>query len=350
MSKKVKCLVWDLDNTLWEGTLLEDTEVKLKPGVRDILKELDRRGILLSIASKNDHADAMAKLKQLEVDEYFIYPQINWNSKAQSIKAIAEGINIGIDTLAFIDDQSFEQEDVKFSCPEVLTIDAIDYQKLTEMEELMPRFVTEDSQKRRLMYLSDLQRKHDEGDFAGSSEEFLATLEMELTIAPVQAGDLERVEELTLRTNQLNSTGFTYDFDELASFITSEKHTFLIASLDDKYGTYGKIGLVLLEEIGDVFEIKLLLMSCRVMTRGIGSALLVHMVKLAQARNKKLSAQFVSTGRNRVMYITYKMMGFAEVDEGAEEHDDDDDSRAEILEYRGESEREYPGYLKVILA
>ena len=348
MSKKVKCLVWDLDNTLWEGTLLEDANVKLKPGMKEILEELDRRGILLSIASKNDHSDAVAKLKELEIAEYFIYPQINWNSKAQSIKSIAKGINIGIDTLAFIDDQSFEREDVKFSCPEVLTIDAADYQKLTDMEELTPRFITDDSKKRRLMYLSDLHRKSDEDVFEGSNEEFLATLDMKLTIAPVQAGDLERVEELTLRTNQLNSTGFTYDFDELSSFITSEKHTFLIASLDDKYGTYGKIGLILLEEMEDVIEIKLLLMSCRVMTRGIGSALLVHIVKMAQSKGKKLRAQFVSTGRNRVMYITYKLMGFEEA-ETSEENDNDGESTIEILEYHGDADRKYPGYLKVIV-
>ncbi|HWQ75200.1 MAG TPA: HAD-IIIC family phosphatase [Syntrophomonas sp.] len=349
MSKKVKCLVWDLDNTLWEGTLLEDSDVKLKPGMREILEELDRRGILLSIASKNDHSDAVAKLRHLGVEEYFIYPQINWNSKAQSVKSIAEGINIGIDALAFIDDQSFEREDVKFSCPEVLTIDAADYQKLTEMEEIMPRFITEDSRKRRLMYLSDLQRKSDEGAFEGSNEEFLATLDMKLTIAPVQEGDLERVEELTLRTNQLNSTGFTYDFDELASFITSEKHTFLIAGLDDKYGTYGKIGLVLLEETEGAIEIKLLLMSCRVMTRGIGAALLIHIVKLAQARGKKLRAQFVSTGRNRVMYITYKLMGFEETEASENDNDDGGESKVEILEYRGKADGEYPGYLKVIV-
>jgi len=349
MSKQIKCLVWDLDNTLWGGILLEDSDVKLKPGMREILAELDRRGILLSIASKNDYSDAMAKLRQLGVGEYFIYPQINWNSKAQSIKSIADGINISIDTLAFIDDQRFEREDVKFSYPEVLTIDALNYQKLTDMEELMPRFITDDSKKRRLMYQSDLQRKNDEGVFEGSNEEFLATLNMKLTIAPVQEGDLERVEELTLRTNQLNSTGFTYDFDELASFITSEKHTFLIAGLDDKYGTYGKIGLVLLEETEDTIEIKLLLMSCRVMTRGIGSALLIHIVKLSQSRGKRLRAQFVSTDRNRVMYITYKLMGFEGTEASENENADNGELKLEILEYQEKANREYPEYLKVIV-
>lgn len=340
MQKKIKCLVWDLDNTLWDGTLLEDPNVTLKEGIPEILKELDRRGILLSIASKNEYQDAMEKLKEFGLDHYFLYPQISWNAKASSIAAIREALNIGMDTFAFIDDQSFEREEVAFAHPEVLCIDAANYLDLIEMDALHPRFITEDSGLRRQMYKSDLERKNQEASFEGSSEEFLETLGMELTIAPVAHGDLERVEELTVRTNQLNSTGYTYDFEELESFISSPNHTFLIASLTDKFGTYGKIGLILLEEMDDTLEIKLLLMSCRVMTRGIGSALLVHIVKLALEKEKKLQAQFVDTGKNRVMYITYKLMGFEEV----EELEDD----LSILEYQGEREREYPPYLTVI--
>ncbi len=339
-NKKVKCLVWDLDETLWEGTLLESPEVKLKEGVSEVIRELDRRGILLSIASKNDYGDAMKKLEEFGLDQYFIYPQIGWSDKTQSVEAIAKAINIGIDTFAFIDDQPFEREAVGFAHPEVLLIDAADYGKLTEMDELTPRFVTEDSKLRRQMYLSDLRRKHVEAEFQGSSEEFLKTLGMELTLAPVKEGDLERVEELTVRTNQLNSTGTTYDYEELRALAQSDHHIFLVASLTDKYGTYGKIGLMLLEETEETLEIRLLLMSCRVMTRGIGSALLVHAVKLAEARGKKLRAEFIETGRNRVMYITYKMMGFEEIEEKGD---------WSLLEYQGEEERQYPDYLELKL-
>ena len=341
MNKKIKCLVWDLDNTLWEGTLLEDSHVKLKDGIKDILKELDRRGILLSIASKNDYEEAMEKLREFDIAEYFLFPQIGWNSKAQSIQAIQKALNIGMDTFAFIDDQDFEREEVHFTHPQVLCIDGEEYQNLTEMDALHPRFITEDSRLRRQMYQSDLIRKDQEAAFEGSSEEFLETLEMELSIASVSPGDLERVEELTVRTNQLNSTGYTYDFTELNHFISSPNHIFLIAALKDKFGSYGKIGLILLEESEEILEIKLLLMSCRVMTRGIGSALLIHITRLAQECGKKLRAQFVDTGKNRVMYITYKLMGFEE----AEESEGD----VSLLEYRGEQQREYPPYLKITI-
>lgn len=336
--KKVKCLIWDLDNTLWDGTLLENSDVSLYPGVDEILRELDRRGILLSVASKNETKPAMAKLEELGLAELFLYPQINWNSKAQSVAAIAKALNLGLDSFAFIDDQPFERDDVHMAHPMVRVYDAAQRDSLLELPELMPRFVTEDSRLRREMYRSDLARKEDEAAYTGSSEEFLATLGMELTIAPVARGDLERVEELTLRTNQLNSTGYTYDFDELSAFMTSPQHTFLIASLSDRYGSYGKIGLMLLEETEDALELKLLLMSCRVMTRGIGSALLIHALKLAERAGKPLRAQFVDTGRNRVMYITYKLMGFEEIRE---------DGDWSLLEYQGEQERDYPEYLKV---
>lgn len=344
MSKKIKCLVWDLDNTLWDGILLEDSNVVLKNGIVDIIKELDCRGILLSISSKNDRDDAMNKLHELGIDDYFIYPQIGWSNKADAIKEIALALNINLDTFAFIDDQPAEREEVSFVLPQVMTIDAAEYRDLLGMERLMPKFVTEDSKNRRKMYQSDLERKSVEDSYKGSSEDFIASLNMELTVAPVVKGDLERVEELTVRTNQLNSTGVTYSFEELESFITSPSHTFLIAELKDRFGSYGKIGLVLLEETGDELWIRLLLMSCRVMTRGIGSVLLVHIIKIALERHKRLLADFVDTGRNRVMYITYKLMGF-------EENDSEilsEDEKRSVLEFKGTSDREYPPYMKLI--
>ena len=121
--KKIKCVVWDLDNTIWEGVLLENEHVQLKNNVQGILDELDKRGILLSIASKNIQDKACHKLKEFGILDYFIYPQINWNTKSSSIKKIAASINIGLDTIAFVDDQPFELEEVGFTLPEVYLID-----------------------------------------------------------------------------------------------------------------------------------------------------------------------------------------------------------------------------------
>jgi FkbH-like protein len=340
-SKTIKCLVWDLDNTLWDGTLLEDGEVVLREGVLDVIRELDRRGILMSIASKNEPDDALKMLSRLGVSEYFLVPQIGWGAKSGSIEEIARLLNIGLDTFAFIDDQPVEREEVFFHHPEVRVYDASVYRDLPGLPEFTPRFITGDSTRRRLMYQEDQKRKDEEERFGDNSEEFLRTLDMELTISRVKEGDLERAEELTLRTNQLNSTGLTYDYDELRRLIASPKHLFLIAELTDKFGSYGKIGLMLAEksdaEAPPTLTIKLLLMSCRVMTRGVGSALLIHLTKIARAEGRELLADFVATGRNRIMYITYKLMGFEEVSQ---------DGDRSLLTYKG-GEKEYPEYLKV---
>jgi len=312
---KIKCVVWDLDNTIWNGVLLEDANVTLREGIIDIIKILDSRGILQSIASKNNHEAALSKLKELGIEEYFIYPQINWNPKSVSIKNIAQSINIGIDTLSFIDDQPFEREEVQFSLPEVLCIDAHELSPIIDMPEMNPNFITEDSKMRRIMYLSDIERTKSEEEFIGTQEEFLASLNMALTITPVKEGDLQRAEELTVRTHQLNTTGYTYSYDELNRFRNSDNHKLFISSLEDKYGGYGKIGLILLECEKDQWTIKLLLMSCRVMARGVGTVMLNYTMKLARDAEVKLRAEFVSNNRNRMMYVTYKFAGFKEIEE-----------------------------------
>ena len=312
--KTIKCVVWDLDNTLWNGILLENDQISLHSHAARIITTLDSRGILQSIASKNERSLAMAKLREIGLDEYFLYPQINWNSKAASIKEIAKSLNISLDAIAFIDDGQFELEEVKFSLPEVLCIDAAKLDDVLDMPEMNPRFITEDSQLRRLMYINDIERQNAEKEFVGAQEEFLATLNMTLTISYAKEEDLQRAEELTVRTNQLNATGYTYSYSELNQFRLSKQHKLLIAGLDDKYGSYGKIGLALVECDDNLWTLKLLLMSCRVMSRGVGAVLLNYITSLAKDRNVRLLADFVSTERNRMMYITYKFAGFKEVE------------------------------------
>lgn len=312
--KTIKCVVWDLDNTLWDGILLENDQISLHSHAARIITTLDSRGILQSIASKNERSLAMAKLREMGLDEYFLYPQINWNSKASSIKEIAKSLNISLDAIAFIDDGQFELEEVNFSLPEVLCIDAAKLDEVLDMPEMNPRFITEDSQLRRLMYINDIERQNAEKEFVGAQEDFLATLNMTLTISYAKEEDLQRAEELTVRTNQLNATGYTYSYSELNQFRLSNQHKLLIAGLDDKHGSYGKIGLALLECDEGLWTLKLLLMSCRVMSRGVGAVLLNYITSLAKDRNVRLLADFVSTERNRMMYITYKFAGFKEIE------------------------------------
>jgi FkbH-like protein len=311
--KEIKCVVWDLDHTVWDGILVESDEIQLKPGVEEVLRTLDSRGILHSIASKNNFDDAMEKLKDFGLEEYFLYPEINWNAKSLGLAKIRENLNIGMDTILFIDDQPFERDEVKSVHPEITCIDASEYIMLPELPRLNPRFITDDSKRRRKMYMDDIKRKVEEEEFHGPQETFLASLDMNFTIHEALEIDLQRAEELTVRTNQLNATGRTYDYDELNAFRLSDSYKLLVCELTDKYGSYGKIGLALIEIKEDCWHLRLLLMSCRVMPRGVGTVLMSYIMQEAKKAGKKLLADFKHTKRNKQMYISYKFTNFKEV-------------------------------------
>jgi FkbH-like protein len=163
------------------------------------------------------------------------------------------------------------------------------------------------------MYQGQLAREELERDFVGTNHDFLASLEMSFTIETARRDDLQRAEELTVRTNQLNSTGRTYSYDELDALRESPDHLVLVASLTDKFGSYGKIGLALVERGDPVWQLHMMLMSCRVMSRGVGMVLLNHIMTLAKQAGATMQADFVETGRNRMMQITYAFAGFREI-------------------------------------
>jgi FkbH-like protein len=312
--KPIKCVVWDLDNTLWDGTLMEKSSPELREGVLQIIHALDARGILQSIASRNHEQSALARLRELGIEEYFLFPQIHWEPKAGSIKAIAEALNIGLDSICFIDDEAFELAEMQALLPEVLCRDAQQLPRLFEMPRLSSGTVTAESRSRRRMYLADIQRKQIEEEFAGAHDEFLATLDMVFTISPAQPEDLARAEELTNRTNQLNTTGYTFSQEELEGFLDSPDHLLLMAELTDKFGSYGKIGLALIERGDPVWTIRLLLMSCRVMNRNVGMVMLIHILDRARKAGVRLLSEFVSNDRNRMMFVTYKFAGFKQIE------------------------------------
>lgn len=311
---RIKCLVWDLDDTLWRGTLLEGDDVVLAPGVKNIVQELDSRGILQSIASKNDYDAAAQRLSQFGLSEYFLHPQINWANKSDSIKTIAERLGIALDALAFVDDQAFELDEVRYFLPDVKTIAATDIDKILDMAGMQPVFVTNESKMRRKMCQADISRQESEDTFSGTKEQFLETLNMRMTIHEATEMDLRRAEELTIRTHQLNTTGRPYSHEELKSILESPDYWLLVAELEDRYGSSGTIGLALVERATSIWTLKLLIMSCRVITRGVGGIMLSYILQAAKNANVKMRAEFIATGRNRMMYITYKFNGFHEVD------------------------------------
>lgn len=311
-AQAVKCLVWDLDNTLWDGVLLEGDRVRVRPEALALLRTFDERGILQSLASRSEHDVAISKLRELGLHHYFVVPQVNWGAKSASVREIARRLNLGLDSIAFVDDDPFERDEVQASLPGVLVLDAADLASLPDLPALSPRVVTREARHRRGMVKADLARAAAEETMVPG--EFLTSVGMVLTIADAEEGDLERIEELTTRTNQLNSTGYTYPHAELEAMRVSGLHRLLIASLDDRYGTYGKIGVAVVELGERHWLLRLLLMSCRVMSRGVGKVLLSHVLMEAARAGMPLRAEFIHTDSNRPMYLTLKLAGFAEVD------------------------------------
>lgn len=317
-SSRVKCVIWDLDNTLWDGTLSEGGGQILRQGAREAVLELDRRGIIQSVSSKNDYDAAVRQLDAYGLLDYFLCPRISWNPKSGGVQEILSTLNIKPEAAAFVDDSDFERDEVRRILPALHFYDGADLTQMLSLPEFRVPFITEDAANRRKMYQADIRRQSAEESFLGDADDFLRTLHMKLNITPVSEHDLQRVEELTVRTHQLNSTGYTYSYEELAALSGDSEYIFRICGLTDDYGDSGKVGLLLLKDIGDALCIKLLIVSCRVMSRGIGSALLCYATQLAKKLKKKLLAEYLETEYNRIMYITYKLAGFEDIEEHGE--------------------------------
>jgi len=310
----VKCLVWDLDNTLWQGTLLEDGEVRLAEEIRAVIVELDARGILQAVASKNDHEPAWARLEELGVAEYFVLAEIGWGPKSDSVRSIADRLNFAHHTIAFIDDQPAERAEVEFHLPQVRCYPAEQATALTALPEFTPASRTVDSGKRREMYRANFRRDAERAEFTGPDEEFLRSLGLELEIFPATETELSRVEELTLRTSQMNATGVHYSDETLRGLLADDGHEVLVATLTDRFGTHGAIGVLLLEKGATAWHVKLLATSCRVVSFGVGTAILNWLASQAAAAGVHLLADFRRTDRNRMMEIAYRFAGFDDQD------------------------------------
>ncbi|MGW4365599.1 HAD-IIIC family phosphatase [Nocardia takedensis] len=308
----IKCLVWDLDNTLWTGTLLEGSAGALFDTVRDTLETLDQRGILHSIASKNDHEDAWRRLEELGLAEFFVLPKIGWGPKSRSVEQIAEELKFAHSAIAFIDDQPTERAEVQYHLPEVRCYTAEQLAELVSLPEFTPATVTVDSRRRRTMYQANFRRDAERESFQGPDHAFLRTLELELRIGRAAEADLARVEELTVRTTQMNTTGVFYPEETLRTLVDSPRHELLVASMSDRFGPYGAIGIVLLEKFDSVWHLELLATSCRVVSLGAGSAILEWIATQAARNEVHLIADFRATERNRIMDITYRFAGYTD--------------------------------------
>jgi FkbH-like protein len=310
MGSLKKCLVWDLDNTLWDGVCLEGT-VRVKQEVADTVAELDRRGILHSIASRGDAELAMSTLRENRLDGFFLVPQINWQPKSRNLITVSRELKLSFDAIAFIDDDPFERDQVAFMLPSVLTIPAERAPELPSFPEFSPGEITREASQRRQLYSAERDRELARQEFA-SRKEFLLSCKMQLSIRPMKEEDIPRVLELMTRTHQLNTTGRAWDRATLIDAFHGEPAglTIMVAELRDRFGWYGIIATAIVETGKPSWRLKYLAVSCRVMGRGIERAFLASMIHSTPGDSTSVEAEFRDTGRNRMMRALYQMMGF----------------------------------------
>jgi|tagenome__1003787_1003787.scaffolds.fasta_scaffold20974671_3 FkbH-like protein len=310
-TRHVKVLAWDLDNTVWNGTLIEDGpgKVALKPGVAEVMRELTRRGIVNTLVSKNNEEDALQEVARLGLDEHIVFPKVSWNPKSVSLKELVRQFNVGEDTFAFIDDSAFERAEVKTNLPSVRVYDGADYERLLELPEFRPPESSESS-RRREFYLSQEARQKAVADFDGSYEEFLRQANVRLSVSRARLEQLDRIAELAQRTNQLNFSGTRYATETLAAMLEDDALDCFVMSCQDNFGDYGTVGFAVVEKAGP--QLIDLMFSCRIQAKRVEHAFLEFLLAWeAEQGHDELLVRYVRTERNSPAGKVFDDLGFA---------------------------------------
>jgi FkbH-like protein len=313
---KVKCVIWDLDQTVWDGVLGEqDAErVLLRPKVLQTMMALDERGILQSIASKNDHDHAWQVLERLGVAHLFLYPQINWEPKSANVQRIVTSLNIGMDSCAFIDDSQFERMEVAHELPGIRVFSDSDVDTLLERPEFeVP--VTEEGKQRRAFYRAESERKQEAVQYGNRYEAFLRTCNMEATLfRPMERDHVERCLELLHRSNQLNLSTRRYTREEFAQLLDRREVVCVCTSCRDRFGDYGIVGFASLVMSREGAILEDFVLSCRVAQKKLENAWFSWLVGAAGASGyRKILAPYTKTSRNGVLLNAMLEVGFVEI-------------------------------------
>ena len=325
-----KCLVLDLDNTLWGGIIGDDGMEGIQIGDLGIgkaftkfqqwIKELKERGIILTVCSKNTehlakepfekHPDMVLRLEDIAV---FV---ANWQNKADNIRYIQSILNIGFDSMVFLDDSPFEREMVKKEIPEItvpaLPEDPAEYLSfLSEQNLFETTSFTEEDSKRNDQYREEAERTVLQHAYT-NEDDFLKSLEMTALIQPINTFTLPRAAQLTQRSNQFNLRTIRYTEEQIRLILEDRNKFTLTVSLQDKFGDYGLISLLIAEKKneGDLF-IDTWIMSCRVLKRKVEQLVLNEIVTLAKAQNfKRITGEYIPTQKNGLVKDHFELLGF----------------------------------------
>ena len=324
-----KCVVVDLDGTLWGGVVGEVGPEGIQlgptaPGVefvdfQEALLNLTKRGILLAVCSKNNPEDVMPVLREHKHmvlrEEHFAALRINWRNKAENLADIAEELNIGLDSLVFLDDNPVERELVRQMLPGVLTVelpkDASRYrstlENLTDFELLA---LTKEDEQRASQYQANRQRQALERSSA-SLDAYLHSLEIRAEIARAERHHVARLVQMLNKTNQFNTTTRRYQAPEIERFVASPDHGVYVLEVADRFGEHGLVGSAIVRKERERWCIDNLLLSCRVMGLSVETALLKRIYDAARLCDvPQLVGEFIPTAKNAPTADFYRRHGF----------------------------------------
>jgi len=339
--RRKKCLVLDLDNTLWGGVIGEDgvggielSESKEGARFRDMqkrLKDLKDEGVMLAVVSKNNEEDALEGINKhpamiLRKDD-FVAITANWDPKPNNIERLARDLNIGLDSFVFVDDNPVERQTVVLKLPDVAVPE---FPKDTSMLEAFAveiankyfpilKLTSEDAAKTQQYQAEHKRTKLRES--SSSLEDYLASLDMKKTFRIADKDDVARSAQLTQKTNQFNLTSRRYTEGDIVSMMRSEGHTIWIGELEDRFGSYGKIILAIVKREKEKAVIDTFLMSCRVMGRNVERDFLAHIEKaLFEEGITEIEAEYIPTAKNSVVRNFWMEHGYRKLSEHDESH------------------------------
>ncbi|ETT12269.1 NLI interacting factor-like phosphatase [Fusobacterium sp. CM21] len=327
--KNKKCIVLDLDNTLWGGVIGDDglngikigTETAIGEaytGFQKYIKDIKKLGITLAIASKNEEEIAKEGLNLKEMilrENDFFSIKANWNPKTENIKDIANEINIGLDSIIFLDDNPVEREIVRKQLPEVevpeIGNDVLKYINYIDQNGFFEivSFSKEDLE--RTKYYEDNKEREKAKSYFKDYDEFLKSLEMKAEINFAKPIYFDRITQLINKTNQFNLTTKRYTLAEVENIASSKDRMLIYGRLKDKFGDNGLITIIIGSIKNNEFHIDLWLMSCRVLKREMENAMLDFLVEYCKKNSiKKIYGYYYKTPKNNMVKDFYKEMGF----------------------------------------
>jgi FkbH-like protein len=315
-----KALIFDCDNTLWKGTLGEDgfDSIIIFQEVQYLALQLAKKGVIIGLCSKNNLEDVNHVLENhpdmVLRNNDIVIKKVNWDNKISNLQSIAKDLNIGIDSLVFIDDSSFEVELVKKELPDVKVFQAPlkEYEYGLMMRKVSNFFyspsTTKEDNIKTQMYKD--QSKRAEGKRkAVNIEDYLASLGILITVHVDNLSQVSRISQLTQKTNQFNLTTKRYSESEVKDFILSDGKIVLSIEVDDKYGSSGLTGLAILCK--KTFKIDTLLLSCRVLGRNVEFKLINAIINIAKEHKiTLLNSEYLKTSKNQQVREFYNRCGF----------------------------------------